>query len=90
MSLRDQLIRNFKEAKLEKFERAPLYETHCVRVIGARMDGVLARGDVEVTLVQWLRFGGGAYVRMIGMAPKDEWSKVFPRLRAVRDGIEPK
>lgn len=55
-----------------------------------RMDGVLAKGDVEVTLVQWLRFGGGAYVRMVGMAPKDKWSEVFPRLRAVRDGIEPK
>jgi hypothetical protein len=55
-----------------------------------RMDGVLAKGDVEVTLVQWLRFGGGAYVRMVGIAPKDKWSEVFPRLRAVRDGIDPK
>ena len=42
-SLRDKLIRNFKDLALEKFERAPLYETRCARVIGARMEGVLAR-----------------------------------------------
>ncbi len=41
-------------------------------------------------MVQWLRFGGGGFIRMLGSAPKDEWEKAFPRLRAVRDGIEPK
>lgn len=53
-----------------------------------RMDATLAKGDVEITLVQWLRFGPGGYIRMVGTAPKDDWSKVFPRLRAVRDGLE--
>jgi hypothetical protein len=53
-----------------------------------RMEAVMAKGDVEITLVQWLRFGSGGFIRMVGMAPKDDWSKVFPRLRAVRDGIE--
>ena len=55
-----------------------------------RMEGVTAKGDVEIIAVQWLRFGGGAYIRMVGMAPKDKWNEVFPRLRAVRDGIEPR
>jgi hypothetical protein len=53
-----------------------------------RMDAVLAKGDVEITVVQWLRFGSGGFIRMVGTAPKDDWSKVFPRLRAVRDGID--
>jgi hypothetical protein len=55
-----------------------------------RMDAVMTKGDLDVTLVQWLRFGGGAYVRIVGMGPKDKWADVFPRLRAVRDGIDPK
>jgi uncharacterized cupin superfamily protein len=42
-SLRDKLVRNYKEAKLETLERAPLYETRYARVIGPAMDGVLAR-----------------------------------------------
>jgi hypothetical protein len=40
-----------------------------------------------VTVVQWLRFGTGGYMRIIGVAPKDDWDKVFNRFRAVRDGV---
>jgi hypothetical protein len=46
--------------------------------------------DADVTLVQWLRFGPGGSLRLLGAARKDQWESVFPRLRAVRDGIEPK
>jgi hypothetical protein len=44
----------------------------------------------ELSLVQWLRFGGGAHFRLVAVARRDVWDKLFPRLRAVRDGIEPK
>jgi hypothetical protein len=37
-----------------------------------------------------LRFGGANAVRIIGSAPRDEWTKAFPRFRAVRDGIQPR
>ncbi len=41
-----------------------------------------------VTVVQWLRFGtSGGYLRIVGVAPKDDWDKVFNRFRSVRDGI---
>jgi hypothetical protein len=40
-----------------------------------------------VTVVQWLRFGTSAYMRVIGVAPKSDWDKVFNRFRAVRDGV---
>jgi hypothetical protein len=45
-------------------------------------------GDVEI--VQWLRFGSGAYLRIVGFAPKGNWLAVYPRFRAVRDGLEPR
>jgi hypothetical protein len=41
-----------------------------------------------LALVQWLRFGGSAFLRVIGVAHKDDWDKLFPRFRAVRDGID--
>ena len=47
-----------------------------------------ARTGVEVTAVQWLRFGPGGTVQMFGIARKDAWAAVFPRLRTLRDGME--
>ena len=41
-----------------------------------------------LTVVQWLRFGGGAYLQMIGIARADAWKDAYPRFRSVRDGIE--
>jgi hypothetical protein len=55
-----------------------------------RIDATSGRNDTQVTLVQWLRFGSGGAMRVIGSAPRDQWEKAFPRFRAVRDGIEPR
>jgi hypothetical protein len=42
-------------------------------------------------VVQWIRFSnGGASLRIIASAPRDQWSAAFTRFRAVRDGIQPK
>ena len=46
--------------------------------------------DAEVTVVQWLRFSPGSYTRLLGVARKDAWDAIFPRFRALRDGMEPK
>jgi hypothetical protein len=55
-----------------------------------RIDATSGRDDKPVTLIQWLRFGGGGALRIIGSAPRDQWEKAFPRFRAVRDGIDPR
>ena len=41
-------------------------------------------------IVQWLRFGSGGVVQMFGMARKDRWDAIFPRMRALRDGFAPR
>ena len=41
----------------------------------------------DVMVVQWLRFGSGGFLRMIGIARADAWPEVFGRLRAVRDSV---
>ena len=46
--------------------------------------------DAPMKLVQWVRFGSGSFIRMVGMARADQWSTLFPRFRAVRDGVMPR
>jgi hypothetical protein len=58
--------------------------------IETRLDGVSGKDKTEVTVVQWIRFGGGTSLRIIASAPRDQWSTAFTRFRAVRDGIQPK
>jgi hypothetical protein len=55
-----------------------------------RAEGKDAKTGTDVEVVQWLRFGSGAYLRMLGFAPKEGWTQTFTRFRAVRDGLEPR
>ncbi|MDE5447044.1 hypothetical protein GWG65_38135 [Bradyrhizobium sp. CSA207] len=56
-----------------------------------RIDGVSGKDKTAVTVVQWIRFSsGGASLRIVASAPRDQWPNAFNRFRAVRDGIQPK
>jgi hypothetical protein len=59
----------------------PGYE---VRAQAVGLDGA------PVALVQWLRFGGDAFLRVVAVTAKDNWDAQFTRFRAVRDGVEAK
>jgi hypothetical protein len=60
----------------------PAYET--------RIDATSGKDNTAVTVVQWLLFGGPNMLRVVGSAPRDQWTEAFPRFRAVRDGIQPR
>jgi len=47
-----------------------------------------ARTGTNVMVVQWLRFGGGGYLQMVGIARADAWPRALARLRTVRDSVE--
>ena len=65
-----------------RIDGMPGYET--------RLDATTGKDNTPVTVVQWLRFGGGPNsLRIIGSAPRDQWAQAFPRFRAVRDGVQP-
>jgi hypothetical protein len=51
-------------------------------------EGKDPKNGVELSFVQWLRFGSTGYMRMIGIARRDVWAEAFPRMRTLRDGIE--
>jgi hypothetical protein len=55
-----------------------------------RADAREVVSKTPVTMVQWLRFGQNAFVHILGVTTKDNWSRDFPKFRAVRDSIEPK
>jgi len=80
-------IPGVREARLTmseaiRIDGMPAYET--------RVDAISGKDNTPVTVVQWLRFGGPQMLRIVGSAPRDQWSTAFPRFRAVRDGIKPK
>jgi hypothetical protein len=47
-----------------------------------------ARTGSDVRVIQWLRFGGGGYLQMVGIGNADSWVGVLARLRTVRDSVE--
>lgn len=48
------------------------------------------RTGTDVMVVQWLRFGSGGFLEMVGIAPTDNWTSVLARLRTVRDSVAPR
>jgi hypothetical protein len=62
-----------------------------MRIGGAPGFEIRARGkgprETDISMVQWVRFLGGGFVRMVAVAPTEKWDAAFNRFRAVRDGV---
>jgi len=48
------------------------------------------RTGTPMKMVQWVRFGSGVFVRMVGVARADQWRKAFAQFRTVREGLGPR
>ncbi len=46
-----------------------------------------ANTGAPLMVVQWLRFGSGGFLQMLGVARSDDWVPMLTRLRTVRDSI---
>lgn len=88
----------FAQRALMSFVNRPdlrVVTSEVVRIGGQQGHEMVAESIDERTgdplmIVQWLRFGSGGFVQMFGIARKDRWAEVLPRMRALRDGFEPK
>ena len=80
-------IPNLKEAHITTSETLRLSGQQGHQIIAEAKD---ASGATALTVVQWLRFGGGGYLQMVGVSRVDAWKDAYPRFRSVRDGIEAK
>ena len=76
--LRDITIQN---AEAMRLSNSPAYE---IRAQAQNVTGA------PVSLVQWVRFGSGGFMQIVGVGPRADWEGLFPRFRAVRDGIGPR
>jgi len=91
---RDKFARNLfgtipgiKEIKVTRSEPLRIGQAQGYEIVADAKD---AGSGTEVTTVQWLRFGQSGYLQMFAIVRKTAWNDVFPRLRAIRDSIEPR
>jgi hypothetical protein len=64
-----------------------------LRILGQPGHQIMAEGKygasgVDVTIVQWMRFGGGGYMHMLGISPTPQWTPTYARFRQVRDSVD--
>jgi hypothetical protein len=78
-------VPNLKDVRIRSAEPLRIGGAQGHQIMASGRDG--ATGD-EVTIVQWLRFGGSAYLHLVGVARSDGWTPAYARFRQVRDGIE--
>jgi hypothetical protein len=80
----------------ELLSTAPLRGMNVTRAEPMRIGGLQGneiRGQAQglngepVNVVQWVRFGSGGFLRVVGVGPPGDWDAVFTRLRAIRDGV---
>jgi len=76
-----------KDVKITRAEPLRMGQAQGYEIVADAKD---ATSGTEVTTVQWLRFGQNAYMQMFAIVRKTAWNEVFPRLRQIRDSIEPK
>jgi hypothetical protein len=78
-------VPNLKDLRISSSEPLRIGGMQGHQIMARGRDG--ATGD-EITIVQWLRFGGSAYLHLVGVARSDGWTQAYQRFRQVRDGIE--
>jgi hypothetical protein len=91
---RDKFARNLfgtipgiKDIKVTRAEPLRIGQAQGYEIVADAKD---AGSGTDVTTVQWLRFGQSGYLQMFAIVRKTTWNDVFPRLRAIRDSIEPR
>ena len=80
-------IAGIKEVRIQDAEPLRIDGQSGYQTLAKAKDG---ESDTDIMVVQWLRFGTGGFLQMIGVARADQWPDMLTRLRTVRDSIDPK
>lgn len=93
-SQRDTFARNLFSG-IPGFKELRVVGTDVIRLGGQQTHQIFAEAKdsktgEEVRLVQWLRFGNGAFVRFLGVSRADSWTKSLAQFRTVRDSLAAK
>lgn len=80
-------VPGLKEIKVTRSEPLRIGQAQGYEIVADAKD---PKSGTDVSAVQWLRFGQSGYLQIFAVARKAAWNDVFPRLRAIRDSIEPR
>jgi hypothetical protein len=80
-------IVGIKDAQIQLSEPLRIGNQPGFQTVAKAKDG---QSGADLMVVQWLRFGTGGFLEIVGIARTDLWPGAFTRMRAVRDGIDPK
>src|SRR5262245_9613974 len=69
-------VPNLKDIRITTSEALPIAGQQGHQIVANAKD---ASGGIPLTVVQWLRFGSGAYMQMIGIARAESWKDAYPR-----------
>jgi hypothetical protein len=78
---------DFKDVRIVGTDMLHLDNQQTHEIQAEAKDG---KTDAPMKLVQWVRFGGGGFMRFVGIARANAWTQEFPKFRAVRDGVKPR
>jgi hypothetical protein len=74
-----------KDVKIIRAEPLRMGRANGYEIVAEAKD---LKSDVDVTTVQWLRFGSSGYMQMLGIARRTAWNDAFTKMRAIRDGVD--
>jgi hypothetical protein len=74
-----------KDVKIIRAEPLRMGRANGYEIVAEAKD---LKSDVDITTVQWLRFGSTGYMQMLGIARRTTWNDAFTKMRAIRDGID--
>lgn len=76
-----------KDIKITRAEPLRIGQAQGFEIVAEAKD---AKSGTDVNTVQWLRFGQTGHLQIFAIARRTAWNSVFPRLRQIRDSIEPR
>ena len=76
-----------KDVKIFSAEPIVIPPTSGFEILAEAKD---AATNVDINAVQWIRFGQNSHLQMFAIGRRNTWNDVFPKLRAIRDGMGPR
>src|SRR2546423_869634 len=80
-------IPGLKDIKITRSEPLRMGQAQGYEIVAEAKD---VKSSTDVSAVQWVRFGQSGYLQIFAIVRKTAWNEVFPRLRTIRDSIEPR
>lgn len=78
-------LSGLKDMRLERAEPMRINQIPGFEVMAQATD---VKTGEAVKIIQWLRFGQTGHMRMVGISKVDAFPDLYPRFRAIRDGVD--